>query len=300
MPKHYTPLLFVVLVVAATAATYLVFRGPDVAEDPSARLPGGAPGQGVTSEGIAEYRVNSEAEYQAALEALGTSTPEMEAWARTQGFPPRTYTELADPPLARNYSREKDERLLELAEGGDPWAMHFLAVRIGPEMPLEAIEWYRKAIVQGSAYSAVKLGNLYREVAKWALHEAGNTDQVREIAQREDPLAYSSLAWLMVAEYAASLPPGSLSSTLTNFRASDEAITQACIRAAGLLAEVKAERESLGIDVPVRKPPLAVELPSEETVGYCEPEVFPRADYSDCEPIRLVGERGEILAHRCR
>jgi hypothetical protein len=300
MLKRFTPLLFVVLVVAATAAAFLVFRGPGVADDPTAGLPATATEQGADPDAIAEYRVNSEAEYQATLEALGTSTAEMEAWARTQGFPPRTYTELADPPLARNYSREKDERLLELAEGGDPWAMHFLAARIGPEMPLEAIEWYRKAVIQGSAYSAVKLGNLYREVARWALHEAGNADQVREIAQREDPLAYTSLAWLIVAEYAASLPPGSLSSTLTNFRAPDEAITQSCIRAAGLLAEVKAERETLGIDVPVRKPPLAVELPSEETAGYCEPEVFPRTDYSDCETIRLVGERGNILAHRCR
>lgn len=300
MLKRYTPLLFVVLVVAVTAAAFLMFRGPGTADGPEARAPGMPPGQGLAGDGIQEYRVNSEDDYQAALAALGTSTQEMEAWARSQGFPPRTYTELSDPPLARNYRREKDERLLELAEGGDPWAMHFLAARIGPEMPLEAIELYRKAIVHGSAYSAVKLGNLYREVARWALHEAGNADQVREIAQREDPLAYTSLAWLLVAEYAASLPPASLSSTLTNFRAPDEAITQACIRAAGFLAEVRAERESLGIDVPARKPPLAVELPSEETAGYCEPEVFPRTDYSDCETIRFVGDRGDILAHRCR
>jgi hypothetical protein len=300
MLRRYLPLLFVVLVVAATAAAFLIFRGPGSGTPPGERASGTVSGRAAGADGIPEYRVNSEADYQATLETLGTSTEEIESWARSQGFPPGTYTELADPPLERNYARENDERLLELAEGGDPWAMHFLAARIGPEMPLEAIDWYRKALVHGSAYSAFRLGNLYREVARWALDESGNTDQVSEIAQREDPLAHTSLAWLIVGEYAASLPPGAMSSTLANFRAPDEATTQACIRAAGFLAEVEAERKALGIEVPGRKPPLAVELPSEETAGYCDPEVFPRADYSECETLRLVGDRGAILAHRCR
>jgi hypothetical protein len=300
MLRRYLPLLFVILVVAATAAAFLIFRGPGGGDPQAERGAETKAERTVAADGIPEYHVSSEAEYQATLEALGTSMAEIETWARSQGFPPRTYTELPDPPLERDYGGEEDERLLELAERGDRWAMHFLAARIGPEMPLEAIDWYRTAVVHGSAYSAFTLGNLYQKVLRWALDEAGNTDQVSEIAQREDPLAHTSLAWLIVSEYAASLPPGAMSSTQTNFRASDEAITQACIRAAGFLAEVEAERKALGLEVPRRKPPLAVELPGEETAGYCDPEVFPRADYSDCETLRLVGDRGAILAHRCR
>jgi hypothetical protein len=66
----------------------------------------------------------------------------------------------------------------------------------------------------------------------------------------------------------------------------------------GLL--VKTERKTLGIEIADRKPPLAIELPPEQIAGYCEPEVFPRTDYSSCETIRLVGDAGSITGHRCR
>jgi TPR repeat protein len=290
MFKRYLPLLFVVLVVIATALVYLALRERPTDATATAPAPDGTP----------EFRVESEDEYRQMLAALGTSTEDVEAWARTQGFPPKTYTESAQPPLERNYGRMRDERLLNLAEQGDRWAMQFLAQRIGPEMPLEAIEWHRRAALHGSAYAAFKLGLLYQEIARWALSGAGNPEQVNEIAQREDPLAYTSLAWMMVAEYQAGLPPGAMSATLAGFQAPDDAITQACIRAAGLLAELAAERESLGIAIDDRKPPLAVELPAEELAGYCEPEVFPRTDYAGCETVRLVGDLGAVTAHRCR
>lgn len=297
MIKRYSPLLFVVLVVIATAAVFLLFRDRDAETPAPAAAP---PAAGTVRDGFTEYRVESEAEYLAALEALGTSTAEIEAWARSQGFPPRTYTETSQPPLERNYERERDERLLALAEEGDTWAMQFLATRISPEMPLEAIDWYRQAVVRGSAYSAFKLGTLYQDVARWVLHQLGNEEQVAEIAQREDPLAYSAVAWLLIAEYEASLPPGAMSATITSFHSPDEAINQACIRAAGILGEIEAERESLGIEVSKRRPPLAVELPPEEIAGYCAPEVFPRTDFSGCETIRLAGDAGTVTGHRCR
>jgi hypothetical protein len=293
MFKRYMPLLFVVLVVVATAVVYLALRErPPAAPAATAAAP--AP------DGTAEFRVESEEEYRQLLAALGTSTEEMEAWARTQGFPPGTYTESGVPPLERNYGRMRDERLLRLAEDGDRWAMQFLAQRIAREMPLEAIELHRRAALHGSAYDAFMLGTLYQDIARWALLGADNPEQVNEIAQREDPLAYTSLAWMMVAEYEAGLPPGAMSATFAGFQAPDDAITQACIRASGFLAELAAERESLGIEVDDRKPPLAVELPAEEVAGYCPPEVFPRTEYAACETIRLVGDLGVVTGHRCR
>lgn len=299
MIKRYLPLLFVVLVVLVTAAAYLALRDSgDPAVPPAPATTGGVPRP--AADGVPEYRVESEEDYQLALEALGTGNEEIEAWARSRGFPPATYTSSPGMPLERNYRRERDEQLLALAEGGDPWAMQFLAARISPELPLEAIDWYRKAVVHGSAYSAFKLGNLYHEVARWIVINSDARDEVREIARREDPLAYTSLAWLLVAEYEAGLPPGAMSATLAGFQAPDEGITQACIRAAGFLAEVHAERESLGLDIPLHRPPLAIELPAEELVGYCEPDVFPRTDFSACETVRLVGDVGAVIGHRCR
>jgi len=299
MIKRYLPLLFVLLVVIATVVVFLAYREPR-APAVTAVAPAALPAPATGADGIRAFRVESEQEYQRALEALGTSNDEIEAWARSRGFPPATYTSSPGMPLERNYQREKDARLLELAEGGDPWAMQFLAARIGPEMPLEAVDWYRKAVVHGSAYSAYKLGNFYHEVARWIAVNQDDRDEVLEIAHREDPLAYSSLGWLLVAEYEAGLPPGAISATLAGFREPDDGITQSCIRAAGFLAEVRAEREALGISVPDHKPPLAIELPAEEVAGYCSPDVFPRADFSACETVRLVGDAGAVTGHRCR
>ncbi len=298
MIKRYLPLLFVLFVVIATVVLFLVYREPEAPAP--AVAPANQPSSAIGADGVREFRVESEQEYQRALEALETSNDEIEAWARSQGFPPATYTSSPGMPLERNYNREKDARLLELAEGGDWWAMQILAARIGPEMPLEAIDWYRKAVVHGSAYSAYKLGNFYHDVARWIAINQDDRDEVIEIARREDPLAYSSLGWLLVAEYEAGLPPGSMSATLAGFREPDEGITQSCIRAAGFLAEIRAEREALGISVPDHKPPLAIELPPEEVVGYCAPDVFPRADFSGCETVRLVGDVGSVTGHRCR
>src|SRR5690606_17155404 len=150
-------------------------------------------------DGTPEYRVESEQEYELALEALGTSSDEIEAWARSRGFPPAVYTSSQGVPLERTYRRDSEEELLELAAAGDHWAMQFLAARIGPGRPLEAIKWYRNAVVHGSAYSAFKLGNLYEEVARWIAINHDDREEVAEIARREDPLAYTSLAWLLVA-----------------------------------------------------------------------------------------------------
>ena len=292
MIRRYLPLLFVLLVVIATVVVFLAYREP---QDPAAGRPAAS-----GTDGVPEFRVESEAEYQAALAALGTGNDDIEAWARSRGFPPATYTSSPGMPLERNYQREKDGRLLELAEAGDRWAMQVLAARIGPEMPLEAIDWYRKAVVHGSAYAAYKLGNFYHEVARWIAINHDDRAEVLEIATREEPLAYTSLAWLLVAEYEAGLPPGSMSATLAGFQAPDEGIDASCQRAAELLAGIRAERAAQGISVPDRKPPLAIELPPEELAGYCAPEVFPRADFSACETVRLVGDAGAVTGHRCR
>jgi len=296
MFNRFMPLLFVLLVVIATAFIFLLFRGSGAPEV----LPQTSGGPGAGPDGIPEYRVESEAEYQLALEALGTSTDDIEAWARSRGFPPATYTSSRGAPLELNYRTARESRLRDLAEDGDYWAMQFLAARISPEKPQEAIELYRKAIVHGSAYSAYKLGGLYREVARWISISHDDRDEVVEIERRENPLAYSSLGWLLVAEYEAGLPPGSMTASLTSFHAPDDGVMGSCERAARFLAEIQAERETLGISVTARKPPLAIELPAEETVGYCPPDVFPRADFSDCETIRLVGDAGAVTGHRCR
>lgn len=313
MLKRYLPLLFVVLVVSLTAAIFLLFRdsaapGPGAADsrvmdlEPPAAAPAGAASAGpaASDDDFPVFSVETNEAYAAMLAALDTSTEDIEAWARSQGFPPATYTNVRGEPLALQYGTLAEERLLELAEDGDLWAMQFLAARIGPAMPLVAVDWYRQAVALGSAHAAYKLGLFYREVARWLAINDDEREAVLEIARREQPLAYSALAWLMIAEYEAGLPPGAISAGLSSFQARDEGIDAACERAATLLGEIHAQREIDGIELPARKPPLAIGLPPEQIVGYCPTDVFPRADYSGCEPVRLRGELATVTAYRCR
>jgi len=296
MFKRYLPLLFVLFVVFATVVAFLLFRDTSAPGAPAPASGDGAP----AADGIPEFKVESEEEYQRALEALGTSTEEIEAWARSRGFPPATYTSTPGTPLEQNYRAMREPALRALAEGGDRWAMQFLAAQISPEKPMEAIDWYREAVVNGSAYAAIQLSALYREVARRVEIDQDNRDAFIEIARSEEPLSEASLAWLLVAEYEAGVPPGSFAATLTSFRTPDDGVMRACARAATLLAGVETERESRGISLPARNPPMAIELPPEETVGYCPPEIFPRADFSGCEAVRLVGDIGALTGHRCR
>jgi len=308
MLKRYLPLLFVVAVVIATAVVFLVFRDAQEPAVPAAQDGGEIPAstpvergvRGDSADGVPKFQVESEAQYQATLAVLGTSDEEIEAWARSRGFPPATYTSLRGEPLEFNYRGASEDRIRELVAAGDFWAMQFLAARIGPEHPQQAIELYRAAIAHGSAYAAFKLGNLYQEIARWIAINQDDRAEVLDIARREDPLAYTALAWLMIAEYEAGLPPGAMSATLAGFSAPDDSISKSCLRAAGFLAEIQSRREAEGITVTRRKPPLAIELPASEIAGYCLPEEFPRTDFSDCETIRLVGDIGAVTGHRCR
>lgn len=298
MLKRFLPLLFVVLVVLATAVVYLALRDDDAMPPATGEVP--AAEFTTSADGLREFRVESEAEFQQVLATLGTSNEEIEAWARTRGFPPGEYTGTLAEPLQHNYAGERPARLRAMAQGGDSWAMQYLAARIARDQPQEAIGWYRQAAVQGSALAAFQLATLYHSIARWVLVAGDDRAELAAIIEREDPVMHSALAWALVAEYEAGLPPGAMSAALAGFQAQDDAIDQACRRGATLLDQLRAERTAAGIAIPQGRPPLAVELPPEEVAGYCAPELFPRADFSGCETFRLAGDSGAVVGHRCR
>ncbi len=318
MLKRFMPLLFVVFVTLATVFVFLAFREPadeaasveprpgaDQDRNTEASLP--PPGvPRLADDGVPEYRVNSEADYLLVLEALGTSPEDIEAWARTRGFPPATFTAVAGIPLEQPYRRYDEATLRSLAKTGDVWAMQFLAAGLARGRPLEAAEWYRAAAVQGSVFAARELGGLYHDMDR-AL-ATGRTDRwdedtraaVDALAGGEAPLEVTALAWLLAAEAQGGLPPGSVALTQASFRESSELVVTACGRAAGILADLDARRASAGIAIPARRPPpFSVGLPAEETAGYCSPDVLARPDYAGCSTIRMVSATGAVTAHRC-
>ena len=318
MLKRFLPLLFVVFVTLATVFLFLVFRGPTDGGGPVAPQPaGGARPAGDASlpppglprradDGIAEYRVISEEDYLLVLEALGTSPEDIEAWARTRGFPPATFTAVAGMPLGQPYRSYDEATLRGLAETGDLWAMQFLAADLARTRPLEAMEWYRAAALKGSVFAARELGGLYHDIdralatgrtERW---DEATREAVGALAQAETPLEATALAWLLASEAQGVLPPGSVALTQANFREPSDLVAEACTRAAGILADLDAQRIAAGIEAPSRRPPpFSVELPAEETAGYCPPDSLARPDYSGCSTIRMVSATGAVTAHRC-
>lgn len=318
MLKRFLPLLFVVFVTLATVFVFLVFRDPTDGASPGAPAPSGSrippgdtslPPPGLprqADDGIPEYRVNSEEDYLLVLETLGTSPEDIEAWARTRGFPPATFTAVAGMPLEQPYRRYDEATLRGLAETGDLWAMQFLAADLARTRPIEALEWYRAAALNGSVFAARELGGLYHDIDR-AL-ATGRTDRWDELtreaagamARAEAPLEATALAWLLAAEAQGALPPGSVALTQANFREPSDLVVEACARAAGILADLDAQRTAAGIQAPARRPPpFSVELPAEETAGYCPPDILARPDYSGCSTIRMVSATGAVTAHRC-
>jgi cell division septation protein DedD len=318
MLKRFLPLLFVILVTLAVVFLFLLFRGPGPAarsdeapaEPPAAsdaRAPAARrPAVVATAEdGVREFEVTSESDYLMALEALGTSPEDIEAWARSRGFPPATFTAAAGMPLPQPYRSYDEDTLRGLAEGGDLWAMQFLAADLASSRPLEAADWYREAAVRGSAFAARELGGLLHDVdralaggrQRWS---EGTLAAATRLAESEAPLEATALAWLMAAESDASLPPGAFSRTQAGFTGRSPDVEEACRRAASILADLAAERDSRGVELPPRRPPpFAVELPPEETADYCRAELLPPPDWTGCETVRLVSATGSVTAHRC-
>lgn len=307
MLKRFMPLLFVVFATLAVVLLFLLFRGDDGQDDGQASRAEDSPAPSepvVAADGVPEFRVVSEADYLRALEALGTSPEDIEAWARARGFPPATFTATAGLPLGQPYRRYDDERLRSLAEGGDRWAMQFLAANLSRSRPLEAARWYREAAVLGSLYAARELGGLYdglaRSLSRSPDQEADQPEALRAMARKERPLEATALAWVLAAETEAALPPGALSRSQASFAGDSPTVKLACKRAAVILADLAAERERRGLAEVVRQPPpFSVQLPPEETMAYCDADTLPPPDLSACRTVRLVSSTGSVTAHRC-
>lgn len=310
MLKRFLPLLFVIFATLAVVFLFLVFRGGDEAADgPPAggRLPETPGVPVVAADGVPEFRVASEADYLRALEALGTSPEDIEAWARSRGFPPATFTAAAGVRLERPYRRYEEDRLRPLAEAGDRWAMQFLAAKLARSRPLEAAHWYREAALRGSVYAAGELGDLYGDMGRALAQdrtpewEKAETNAVKAMAREEGPLDAAALAWVLAAETEAALPPGALSRARASYTGESAGVKQACERAARILADLAAERERRGLAAVARQPPpFSVQLPPEETSGYCEGDTLPPPDWAGCETVRLVSPTGSVTAYRCR
>lgn len=251
---------------------------------------------------VPRFELNGQRDFLLVLRALGTSLEDLEAWARTRGFPPATFTTGVGIPLDQPYRRYDQETLRNLAEGGDRWAMQFLAADLRVRAPLESMELYREAAVGGSVFAARELGMLMRDLDLGVRTSSRMDDATRAALKQMDrthDLAESGLAWLIAAEADGGLPPGYLSSDAVE-STWPETLARACEEAAGLLANLAEERRNRGLGDPARRPPpFSVAPPGEGLDRACPEGVVSDMRAKGCVPVLLTAGDNQLTGWRC-
>ncbi len=273
--------------------------GPDSA--PPRPQPGGS-GAADPAEIMPRFELNDQRDFLLVLRALGTSLEDLEAWARTRGFPPATFTTGVGIPLDQPYRRYDQETLRNLAEGGDRWAMQFLAADLRVRAPLESMELYRKAAVSGSVFAARELGMLMRDLDLGVRTSRRMDDDTRAALAQMDAahdLAETGLAWLIAAEADGGLPPGYLSAEAVQTTWPDT-LARVCEEAAGLLANLAEERRDQGLgDTGRIPPPFSIAPPGEGLERACPEGVLSDMRAKGCIPVVLTAGDNELEGWRC-
>ncbi len=268
---------------------------------PPRQEPSGIPETDLPAD-VPRFELNGQRDFLLVLRALGTSLEDVEAWARTRGFPPATFTTGVGIPLDQPYRRYDQETLRELAAAGDRWAMQFLAADLRVRAPLESMELYREAAVGGSVFAARELGMLMRDLDLGVRTSTRMDDATRAALKQMDAahdLAETGLAWLIAAEAEGGLPPGYLSADAVENTWPDT-LARACEEAAGLLANLAEERRNRGLGDPARMPPpFSVAPPGEGLDRACPEGVVSDMRAKGCVPVLLTAGDKQLTGWRC-
>ncbi len=248
------------------------------------------------------FTLNDQRDFLLVLRGLGTSLEDLEAWARTRGFPPATFTTGVGIPLDQPYRRYDEETLRNLAGAGDRWAMQFLAADLRVRAPLEAMDLYREAAVRGSVFAARELGMLHRDLDTGLATNRRLDDTTRTALAEMDlhhDLAETGLAWLIAAEVDGGLPPGYFSEQVTT-GAPAGLLARACVEATSLLADLEDERRGRGISGPGGlPPPFTVAPPAQALIDSCPEGVLTDLGGEGCIPVILASGDRELTGWRC-
>ena len=248
------------------------------------------------------FSLNDQRDFLLVLRGLGTSLEDLEAWARSRGFPPATFTTGVGIPLEQPYRRYDEQTLRNLAGGGDRWAMQFLAADLRVRAPLESVELYRDAAVRGSVFAARELGMLFRDLDVGVARNRRMDDATRTALRQMDAshdLAETGLAWLIAAEVDGGLPPGYFSDDAIA-GTPPEVLNRACVEAAGIVANLDEERRSRNIEGPGGlPPPFTVAPPAEPLVRACPEGILSDPQEKGCFPVILARGDRELTGWRC-
>ncbi|NND53766.1 MAG: hypothetical protein HKN56_02210 [Gammaproteobacteria bacterium] len=226
---------------------------------------------------------------------------DLQIWRLQRGFPDDTHWP-TQPLVTQNtgaLSATADgAELLQQAAAGNMAAMHRLAENSKFENPVEALDWFDMAMVNGSLYAMLRTADLLASLGDPAL--AGfRSDPVfaqalNELQQATPPPRVRSLAWSIAAITAGgfALLDASHADRISSLTADMDAanINKACELAQSFVLETAMARRARGGAVfSTDRPLFAVSVADPQDVLPCEIPVQPLVDLSGCITEPFVG-----------
>ncbi|MEM7083409.1 MAG: hypothetical protein AAF465_11810 [Pseudomonadota bacterium] len=238
------------------------------------------------------------------METIGLDNMEQRFsnWSLEHGYPFSDQTGVL--LLEQPYNQYDDETLRAFAENEDMWAQQFLAKRLERTRPAEAIDWYRKAAINGSLYAMDQLTALYGRLGR-ARADGRNTDgeykeqllAVRDSVESTDEMSF---AWSMASVMAGGDPGRNrimLDTLGRNF--DDDQQQRACDMASSLYSDLAGQRQSRGLeDFSRQPPPLMMGTFSDISALPCGGgAAVPHIDTTSCEEVVMVmgGTENELV-----
>ncbi len=248
--------------------------------------------------------VENQSDFFSIMDELGLDDMEQRfsKWSLEHGYPFSDQTGVL--LLEQPYDQYDDDTLRAFADNEDMWAQQFLAQRLESTRPAEAIDWYRKAAINGSLYAMDQLTALYGKLGR-ARADGPNTDAIYKeqlLAVRDSAGSSQEMgfAWSMASVMAGG-DPGRNKLTLDTMSRNfdEEQIQRACGMATSLYSDISGARQSRGMaDFSRSPPPLMMGTMSEAASLPCGGDSsVPYVDVSSCEEVVMVlgGNESELV-----
>ncbi len=230
---------------------------------------------------------------------------DLQLWKQARGYPPYTDWTAATIPGSETTVAlpEENAELIALAGNGDIDAAAALAERSMRSNPVEALEWWDQAVINGSLYGMLRVSDLLQTLGDPAL--AGfRSDPVwqqglEEITAQSPPALVRALAWALAAVSLGgyTVVDAEQADRIARLTAVlDEVQTEtACETAQEYVLDTAAARRAGGGAVFATERPLfAVSVAEPESVLPCSLPIIPLVDQSNCLTAPFVGP-GERL-----
>jgi len=254
---------------------------------------------------LALPRIHSEAEFNTWLTTLGYDFDALysarQHWDAARGWP-EPYLFKTPEGSTSNYREDSldDAQLLVLAGNGDLQAIHMLATRslIRDKNPLEALEWYDHAIVNGSIFAMLAVADLtitLTDPALDAFHAQDNWQAaVDQLRNELPPPKERALAWTLAGVIMGGY--GLMDTTLTqriemySMELDAAGIEQACLTAQDYVLEVAATRRAQGNAVfSFDPPPFSITHLNPANIIPCDTPMEPLISLQGCTQYDFVG-----------